>query len=51
MEHLGASQVALGQQKKRRGLSVAVRGRAGIPSLMELDLGERDGTHLQTTNL
>ena len=47
----GGVQVEPGQQKKRRGPSVAAHGRAGIPTLMNLDLDEWGGAHPRTTNL
>ena len=50
VQRLGGGQVEPWRQK-RRGPSVAARGRAGIPSLMELDLGEWGGARPQTTNL
>ena len=50
VQHLGAGLVEPWRQK-RRGPSMAARGRARIQSLMELDLGERGGARPRTANL
>ena len=50
VQRLGAGLVEPGRQKKR-GTSVAARGRSGIPSLMDMDLGERGGARPRTANL
>ena len=50
VQRLGAGLVEPGRQKKR-GTSVAAQGRSGIPSLMEVDLGERGGACPRTANL